>query len=56
MLQILFSLPILPTIIFKDNVYRSTVLLPLDIRDEANDWLFDMKKVRSPVFHHRDDY
>ena len=32
----------------KDNGYRSTVLLPLGFRDDANDWLVNMKKVRTP--------
>lgn len=31
----------------KDQGYRSTVLLPLGYRDEANDWLVNMKKVRT---------
>lgn len=28
--------------------YRSTVILPLGYRDESNDWLVNMKKVRTP--------
>ncbi|WP_316801477.1 nitroreductase family protein [Pedobacter frigidisoli] len=32
----------------KDTGYRSTVLLPLGYRDEENDWLVEMKKVRTP--------
>lgn len=31
----------------KEQGYRSTVLLPLGYRDEANDWLVHMKKVRT---------
>ncbi|GAB3244761.1 NAD(P)H-dependent oxidoreductase [Hymenobacter seoulensis] len=29
--------------------YRSTVLLPLGYREEAGDWLVNMKKVRAPM-------
>ncbi|GGH59531.1 nitroreductase [Filimonas zeae] len=32
----------------KGSGYKSTVLLPLGYRDEANDWLVNMKKVRTP--------
>ena len=28
--------------------YKSTVILPLGYREEANDWLVNMKKVRTP--------
>ena len=28
--------------------YKSSVILPLGYRDEANDWLLHMKKVRIP--------
>lgn len=32
----------------REDGYRSSVLLPLGYRDESNDWLVDMKKVRTP--------
>lgn len=31
-----------------DSGYKSTVILPLGYRDEKNDWLVNMKKVRIP--------
>lgn len=31
-----------------DSGYKSTVILPLGYRDEENDWLINMKKVRTP--------
>lgn len=31
-----------------DSGYKSTVILPLGYRDEENDWLIKMKKVRTP--------
>ncbi|MCA8830824.1 nitroreductase family protein [Hymenobacter pini] len=33
----------------KGSGYRSTVLLPLGYRQEAEDWLVNMKKVRTPM-------
>lgn len=32
----------------KDSGYKSTVILPLGYREEENDWLVNMKKVRIP--------
>jgi len=32
----------------KDNGYRSTVILPLGYRETEQDWLVNMKKVRTP--------
>jgi nitroreductase / dihydropteridine reductase len=32
----------------KEKGLKSVVLLPLGYRDEANDWLVNMKKVRTP--------
>jgi nitroreductase/dihydropteridine reductase len=34
---------------FKEKGFRSVVLLPLGYRDESNDWLVNMKKVRRPL-------
>lgn len=32
----------------KESGYKSTVILPLGYREEENDWLINMKKVRTP--------
>jgi len=32
----------------KGSGYRSTVILPLGYREPENDWLINMKKVRTP--------
>jgi nitroreductase len=33
----------------KEKGLKSVTLLPLGYRDEANDWLVNLKKVRTPV-------
>ena len=33
----------------KEKGLRSVTLLPLGYRDAANDWLVNMKKVRTPI-------
>jgi nitroreductase/dihydropteridine reductase len=32
----------------KEKGLRTAVLLPLGFRDEANDWIMNLKKVRTP--------
>jgi nitroreductase len=44
-----FNYPALDELLgLKEKGLRTAVILPLGYRDEANDWLLNLKKVRTP--------